>query len=130
MKNFITGIVVAVFAIIVIGFVGLQLYKHNGAGALTEEETPKLEVTTYPGQLTELLAQVTVRSLEDNITIKDVTFNRGNCKLMDNVAKKLKEVGGLKLAFGETFVTLTTCAVGSIRETTITTDRGEVTYTF
>lgn len=86
--------------------------------------------------------QFYIQAVADNVWIKGVTINRGNCKLdtfempyaktpsgeyHKSTAKMVKNT---KLTYGQIFEGSASCSVSSVREIVITTQQGKFVFTF
>lgn len=93
---------------------------------VSAEQAPiSVELGQHYNQLTKgFNPLVTVTSDVDNIAIRDIVINRGNCKVFANDLGQLRR----KLGYGQS-VTYRTNTCDRIREVVVTTDQGTWTYT-
>lgn len=72
------------------------------------------------------ISQIHIQSVLDNVTIREVTINRGNCATLDYGA--LAE--GKQLKYGQALLAVSPCRPAEIREVKVKTDQDTYTFTF
>jgi len=72
-----------------------------------------------------------VQSVDNEVIVREVVINRGNCVTNYPVADhENKPIKRKALKYGETFSPTTLCKLHEIREVSVTTDKDTYTYTF
>jgi hypothetical protein len=72
---------------------------------------------------------VNIQAISDEVLIKDLVINRGNCPLLSTTVDSLNRKPTLK--FGQTYQGLTNrCRLNDIIEIDVTTDEGTFSFSF
>lgn len=75
------------------------------------------------------MVMVNIQAISDEVLIKDLVINRGNCPLMPTTVDSLSRTP--KLKFGQTYQGLTNhCRLNDITEINVTTDEGTFSFNF
>lgn len=72
-------------------------------------------------------SRMEITSLNDSVTIEDVSVNRGNCDFTHTL-REIKANFPMTLSYARKTTGYLTCNVGDVREVTIHTNVGDVTY--
>ena len=91
---------------------------------------PDIEVSISPDLYQNAIFDI--QAIGENVVVKDVSVNRGNCELHPAVVKRLAETIEIKL--GEHFRGGTrvqnSCRFDSVKEVEVTTNAGAFTFSF
>lgn len=85
---------------------------------------PNVEVSVEPGP-NKYVVSFYVRAKADEVTVKSVTINRGNCALSDSTQDST-----IKLKFGQSFQGWGICNLHDVKEIEVSTDAGAFTFSF
>ncbi len=97
-------------------------------GCSSAKANIEVSIQTHPDSVMGLAAFV-IQSTSDEVIIKDVIINRGNCQISPKASADIKK--GLKLNFGQRYMSWSTpCTVKDIKEIAITTNKGKFTFSF
>lgn len=89
---------------------------------------PNIEVSIESNQYHGSLV-FTIQATTDEVIVKNVVINRGNCALPAGTAKDIERT--VKLGFGQNYRGYSpSCTVNDVKEIEVTTNEGAFTFTF
>lgn len=69
-----------------------------------------------------------IQAIGDEVTVKNVVINHGNCRLSHGTDKEMERE--IKIDFGKSYRGYSSCPAGEVKEIKVTTDRGTFSFTF
>jgi len=89
---------------------------------------PNIEVSIQPNQHWGTLVFI-IQATTDEVIVKNVVINRGNCALPPGTAKDIERT--VKLGFGQSYRGYSpSCTVNDVKEIEVTTNAGGFTFSF
>ncbi|TDF24058.1 hypothetical protein [Delftia tsuruhatensis] len=86
-----------------------------------------VEVSVRSGPMSHMVT-FEVRAIADEVVVKNVTINRGNCALGVITADELKKT--IKLKFGQSMRGSGICTLPNVKEVKVGTDAGAFVFSF
>jgi hypothetical protein len=94
----------------------------NQAQAIPETAPVKIALERNPSH--DFMSKVRVQAVVDQVTVYNVTLNRGNCPLYENLNPEAPK----KIGFGNSLVVDAKCNKDNIIEVVVSTDQGDWTF--